>query len=96
MTGFEEYKPIHVTGQIALLTLFLTKDFTLEYMRGRLTEIYDRELVDRLMPFKKEDYFELGKMETINDDELVDHGFYVHENAEKLFNLDENFYHIRK
>lgn len=54
----------------------MSKDYALEYLRSRLTEIYDRELVDRLIPFQHQHYYDLGKMETITDDELIDHGFH--------------------
>ena len=36
---------------------FLSFDWFLELTRQRLTEIYDKELVDRMLPFKQEDYF---------------------------------------
>jgi penicillin G amidase len=96
MTGFEEYEPIHALSQMSLLSVFLTKDFALEYLRSRLTEIYDRQLVDRLLPFQKEHYFDLGKMETISDDELVEHGFHSENDADGLFTINEELYHIRQ
>jgi len=53
MTGFEEYKVEDVASILTLLGTFLTRDWELEYLRGRLTEIYDLELVDKLLPFQK-------------------------------------------
>lgn len=40
-----------------LMQYFLSFDWFLELTRQRLTEIYDKELVDRMLPFKQEDYF---------------------------------------
>lgn len=76
MTDFEEFKPEDVASVLTLLGVFLTKDWDLEYLRGRLTEIYDREFVDKLLPYRSEDYFDLGYMESINDEELQKHGFH--------------------
>jgi hypothetical protein len=42
MTHFEEFTPIDAAGLKAMLQLFLTRDWALEYIRARLTEIYDR------------------------------------------------------
>ena len=36
---------------------FISFDWFLELTRQRLTEIYDKELVDRMIPFRQEDYF---------------------------------------
>jgi hypothetical protein len=51
MTSFEEYTPLDVWTGFGLLAIFLTKDWQQEFLRERLTEIYDRELVDKLLPF---------------------------------------------
>ena len=40
-----------------LFQYFVSFDWFLELTRQRLTEIYDKELVDRMLPFRKEDYF---------------------------------------
>lgn len=41
----------------SLFQYFISFDWFLELTRQRLTEIYDKELVDRMLPFKKKDYF---------------------------------------
>ena len=74
---------------------FLTKDWFFEYIRERLTEVYDRETVDKLMPFKKDDYFNLPGMETISDAELQRIGLYIPENADNLYKIDKNLIHLR-
>jgi acyl-homoserine lactone acylase PvdQ len=95
MEGFEEYTVEDTTALLVMLASFLTRDWELEYLRDRLTQIYDRDLVDQLFPFKKEHYFDLGKMETISDDELIEHGFHHENNAENLFAFDESLFHFR-
>ena len=37
--------------------MFVSTDWFIELLRERLLEVYDKELVDRLLPYKKEDYF---------------------------------------
>lgn len=78
------------------LLYFLTKDWFLEYMRERLTEVYDREVVDKLMPFSKEHYFQMPGMETISDDELKKIGLFVENGAHSLLKTDESLLHIRE
>jgi len=95
MTGFDKFTIDDVAGMIMFFRVFLTRDWDVEYLRGRLTEIYDREFVDRLLPFQKKHYFDTGNMETILDHELEQFGFYVPENAENLFRVDEELYHLR-
>jgi hypothetical protein len=40
-----------------MMQYFISFDWFLELTRQRLTEIYDKELVDRMIPFRQEDYF---------------------------------------
>jgi penicillin amidase len=51
MTKFEEYTPEDTATLFIFMMQFLTKDWHQEFLRERLTEIYDRELVDKLLPF---------------------------------------------
>ena len=95
-TGFEEFTIEDVAGMLTFFGNFLARDWDTEYLRGRLTEIYDRELVDRLLPFEKKNYFDLGNMETIKDHELEEFGFHVPDNAENLYRIDEDLFHLRK
>jgi len=87
-----------VGSMMVLLNIFLSKDWAIEYLRGRLTEIYDRELIDQLFPYKKQHYFNLDNMETIKDHELEEFGFHEPENSESLFGMQdtEHLYHFRE
>ena len=96
MTGFEELTTNDVASYLTLLTVFLSRDWCHEYLRSKLTEIYDREFVDRLIPFKKEDYFDLGKMETIADDDLHKIDLHIKDNAANLYTVDDSLYHVRE
>ena len=53
----EIWKPEYTIRAQVLMQYFLSFDWFLELTRQRLTEIYDKELVDRMLPFKQEDYF---------------------------------------
>lgn len=53
----ETWKPEDTIMAQVLMQYFLSFDWFLELTRQRLTEIYDKELVDRMLPFKQEDYF---------------------------------------
>lgn len=72
----------------------MTKDWALEYIRARLTEIYDRKLVDQLLPYKPEHYFELGNMQTISDEDMQKFGFYEKDNHQNLFSIDDSLLHV--
>lgn len=85
-----------VGSTVAFFSLFLSKDWDIEYLRSRLTEIYDKEFVDQLLPFQKEHYFDLGRMETIQDEDLEKFGFHEPENADNLYTFDEPLYHTRQ
>jgi len=50
-TSFEPWTPQDSLAMQNFMLYFLTKDWFFEYIRERLTEVYDRELVDKLMPF---------------------------------------------
>ena len=40
-------------------------------LRERLLEVYDFSLVEKIVPFRHENYFDLGLMMTISDEELA-------------------------
>ena len=69
-TNFEEWTPKDSVSVEQLIILFVSTDWFIELLRERLLEVYDKELVDRLLPYKKEDYFYYPNMETITDEEL--------------------------
>lgn len=52
MTSFEQFTPMDVASMFAFLAVFLTKDWNFEFMRERLTQIYDRDFVDKIFPFQ--------------------------------------------
>jgi hypothetical protein len=49
-----------------------------------------------LLPFNKENYFEMPSMETITDEELKRIGLFVPDNGEKLFSFDKNLFNLRQ
>lgn len=57
---------------ILFIQLCLSTDWFYELLRERLLEVYDKELVDKLIPYKMEDFqdFLHEKMVSITDDEL--------------------------
>ena len=56
-TGFEDWTPKDSVSVEQLIILFVSTDWFIELLRERLLEVYDKPLVDRLLPYKKEDYF---------------------------------------
>lgn len=54
---FEPWLPEDSVCLQVLMQYFVSFDWFLEITRQRLTEIYDKELVDKMLPFKQEDYF---------------------------------------
>lgn len=75
-----------------LIQYFQTFDWSLELTRQRLTEIYDKELVDRMLPFKEEDYF-FNNTHVISDAELIKQGRYD-ANA-RIYDVDEDLLYFR-
>ena len=59
----------------------LTGDFYFEKLRERLTEVYDRSLVDQLIPFQSDHFYDFGEelpdMYHISDSDLKKIGMYV-------------------
>jgi acyl-homoserine lactone acylase PvdQ len=75
-----------------MLQYFLSFDWFLELTRQRLTEIYDKELVDRMLPFKQKDYF-WNDTHLIKDDELSD--AYKNEEGHDIYEVDEDLLYFR-
>lgn len=50
-TGFEPWTAKDSVSIQFLMTLFVSTDWFFELIRERLTEVYEKELVDRLMPY---------------------------------------------
>jgi len=55
--SFEPWTPSDSVAIQYLMTMFISSDWFFELMRERMTEIYDKEFVDELLPFKKEHYY---------------------------------------
>ena len=70
-TDFEEWTPFDSCSIGVLISFLLAQDPFVEILRQRLLEVYDRELVEKLVPFKKENYVQYEKMEVISDEELA-------------------------
>ena len=93
MTNFDVYTAEDCTALFIFMMQFLTKDWHQEFLRERLTEIYDRELVDKLIPFQREDYFPFENMETISDEDLKKIGMF--EEGISPYTIDNSLYHLR-
>lgn len=82
---------------------FVSFDWFLEITRQRLTEIYDKELVDRMIPFRQEDYFFNNTnckcnptyiSIVISDEELKEAGRY--EPNANIYDIDEDLLYFRR
>lgn len=51
---FEPWEPLHSIAIQGLLQYFITFDWFMELVRSRLTEVYDKDFVDRLIPFRED------------------------------------------
>ena len=51
---FETFTPRDSVAIQYVLTMFISSDWFFEVTRSRLLEIYDRDFVDKLLPFSKE------------------------------------------
>ena len=71
---------------------FFSFDWFMELTRQRLTEIYDKDLVDRMLPFKQEDYF-FNNTHLIKDEELIKQGRY--DPDANIYDIDENLLFFR-
>lgn len=68
-TEFAPWTPYDSLSILVVLQYFISFDWFLELTRSRLTEIYDKDLVDRMMPFR-EDLLYYNNTHVINDEEL--------------------------
>jgi acyl-homoserine lactone acylase PvdQ len=50
--GFEPWTPEDTLCVQVMVQYFISFDWFLELTRQRLTEIYDKELVDKMLPFR--------------------------------------------
>jgi len=62
MTDFEEYQPEDALYTWSILTQMLSGDWHMEMLRERLTEVYDRKLVDKLLPFSPDEHLDFGSV----------------------------------
>lgn len=96
-TSFEDWTPQDSLAIQNFMVYFLTKDWFFEYIRERLTEVYDRETVDKLIPFKREHYLDMPGMETISDQELKRIGLLDPYHPRKMKQMDDSsLFHTRQ
>lgn len=68
---FEIFTPRDSVAIQYVLTMFISSDWFFEVTRSRLLEIYDREFVDKLLPFSKEHLTKFkNDVQVISDQEL--------------------------
>eukprot|EP00347_Sterkiella_histriomuscorum_P009270 403341851 len=73
--NFEPWTVYDSLSVQVLLQYFVSFDWFLELTRSKLTEIYDKELVDKMLPFKEDNlYFKNTNL--ISDEDLKDQGRY--------------------
>lgn len=53
-TEFEPWTPYHSVCILVVLEYYISFDWFLELTRSKLTEIYDKEMVDRMMPYNED------------------------------------------
>jgi penicillin amidase len=91
---FEEWKPIDTVTYWHLMVMFMSGDWFFELMRERLTEIYDRSLVEKMIPFRASEYFQYSTPDhiprtTVTDEELKKAGLYVDAEESQLYDMDQ-------
>ena len=67
---FEPWTPLDSASIIYFLTFVLSQDGWNMMLRERLLEVYDRDLVEKILPVRPSDYFQHDNMMTISDEEL--------------------------
>ena len=80
------------------MILACSTDWFAELLRERLLEVYDKELVDQILPYKKEGFQEWlhDLQNTISDEELDRIGMLQDaEYAKELFDIDESLLYIK-
>ena len=71
MSSFEPWSVKDSLACASFYNALASTDWFAEMLRLRLLEVYDRELVDQILPFKPEHLFPFKNMETISDEELA-------------------------
>lgn len=98
-TKFEKWTVFDTVCNLQLLTFFMSSDWFYEHLRERLTEIYDKKLVDEMLPYDPAKYFPFNStanIETIQDVDLKKSGQFVENGAEKLYEIDEDLLDLRE
>lgn len=91
---FEEWKPIDTVTFWHLMVSIMSGDWFFELMRERLTEIYDRSLVEKMIPFRASEYFQYSTPDhiprtTVTDEDLKKAGLFVGEDEGMLYDMDQ-------
>ena len=56
-TGFEPWTPYDSLCMHVLMQYFISFDWFYELTRQRMTEIYDKDLVDKMFPYQQDFYY---------------------------------------
>ena len=71
MSSFEPWSVRDSLACASFYNALASTDWFAEMLRLRLLEVYDRDLVDQILPFKPEHLIHFKNMETISDEELA-------------------------
>ena len=97
MTSFEPWTVYDSLSCSYFLTFMGSTDWFVEMLRVRLLEVYDRDLVDQMIPFKPEHIYPFENVETITDADLAKIGM-LEEDSElsysSLYDIDESLIYI--
>ena len=91
MSNFEPWTPEDSVAFSHLFIEMLSRDWEMEMLRERLTEIYDRTFVDKLLPFNPKEHFSFGDgfPGVISDEDLEKIGMYNPGGAGNLYDLTD-------
>ena len=97
MTSFEPWTVYDSLSCSYFLTFMGSTDWFVEMLRVRLLEVYDRDLVDQMIPFKPEHIYPFENVETITDADLAKIGM-LEEDSElsysSLYDIDESLIYV--
>jgi len=71
MTSFETWTPFDSLAYGSFLEAVSSTDWYVEMLRVRMLEVYERDVVDQLFPFKPEHIYPFENVETITDADLA-------------------------
>ena len=95
---FEPWTPKDSLSMQYMLIFGISSDWFGELLRERLLEIYDKEFVDKLLPFRMENFqeFQHDLITTISEEELSRIDMLKEKsNAQELYDIDESLLYIK-